>query len=142
MNKVMGIIMLCLTVATGAYLAWFTCYLFGFRKTNQMTVDGFLESSVQKRKVFRGHPFSGKWHPFWSEYTYVYRVDGKPYRVRGGCAGLIRDLPQRVKVICQKTAPQHAFVPRFEKPFPGWGILLFFAGFAVMGFACVMLLMG
>lgn len=116
--------MLVLAVSCTVFLAYIAFYVLGFRKNNLIYVSGFLENTELKKNVFQGHPFTGKWHKYWTNYTYVYRVNERQYSIRGGIPGQRKDIPQKVPVAVQKNAPRNAIIPQFEKA-PSILILLF-----------------
>lgn len=114
------------------YLVYMTHYILGFRKSNLIHVTGYLEKTETLKKVFRGHPFSGKWHKYWTNYEYVYRINGQCYSIRGGMSGQKEVLPQRVTVAAQKNAPKNAFIPQREKAPTKWMLCYLVLGCAIL----------
>lgn len=122
MNRMIGVVMLTTAGLASIYFVYMAHYILGFR--NLIRITGYLGKTETRKHVFRGHPFSGKWHEYWTNYEYIYRVDGQQYSVHGGIAGQRKDLPLRVTIAAQKNAPKNAIVPQFEKS-PTTGILWF-----------------
>lgn len=140
MNRLIGIVMLALACGASVFLIAMTRYILGFRSSNLTYVTGYLEKTETVGNVFRGHAVTGKWHKHWTNYTYVYRVDGQPYSICGGRSGQKKDLPRRVTVAAQKNAPKNAVIPQFGN-FPSkWIVCYLLLGtalFYAVGFYCI-----
>ena len=115
MNRLVSIFVFALALTCTAALIYMTRYVFGFRRKDCLYITGKLSKTAIKKQVFRGHPFTGKWHKYWTAYTYMYHVDGKAYEVNGGVHGKGKDLPHTVTVCAQKKAPGYGYIPQFEK---------------------------
>jgi hypothetical protein len=103
-------------------------YLAGFRKSNQASVTAYLGSTKTDKKVFIGHPFSGKWHNHWTLCVYTYHVNGKSYTIKAGRPGTKADIPKKVTSIFQRTAPKNAFIQEFTSAPSPWGLLFILLG--------------
>ena len=124
MNRIISLIMFVFAVCASVFLIYMTRYITGFRENNLIEVTGYLTKTEHRKNVFRGHPFSGKWHKHWTNYEYTYRINGQQYSIRGGISGQRSVLPQSVTIAAQKNAPKNAIIPQFEKV-PSKGILWF-----------------
>ncbi len=131
MNRVIGVFMLVIAGCASIYLVYMTRYFLGFRKRNLIHVTGYLGNTETLKKVFHGHPFSGKWHKYWTNYEYVYRINGQQYSIRGGMSGQKKDLPQSVTIAAQKNAPKNAIIPQLEKVPTKWILCFLMLGCAV-----------
>ena len=124
MNRIVSLIMFILAACTSVYLIYMARYITGFRKSNLLEVTGYLAKTEPLKNVFRGHPFSGKWHKHWTNYEYTYRINGQQYSICGGKSGQKKNVPHSVVILVQKNAPKNAIIPQFEK-FPSKRILCF-----------------
>lgn len=131
MNRILGIFMLALAFGASVFLIGMTRYILGFRNGNLIYVTGYLEKTETLKKVFRGHAITGKWHKYWTEYVYVYRIDGQPYSICGGRSGQKKDLPRSVTVAAQKNAPKNAVIPQLQNIPPKWIVCYLLLGTAL-----------
>ena len=132
MDQIISIIVFVLATSSTACLVYMFVYLHGFRKNNLIYITGYLEKTELQKNVFQGHPFSGRWHKHWTNYTYVYRVNGQKYSVCGGIPGQGKDVPRKVTVAVQKNAPRNAMIPQFEKMPSKWGLAILLMGCAIL----------
>ena len=123
MNMVISILMLAFAIFFTVLFVLALRYLVGFRKSNRASTAAYLTHTNTGKKVFIGHPFSGKWHKHWTTFVYTYRVNETAYTVQAGRPGTKADLPKKVDVVFQRTAPQNAFIPEFSSAPSPWGSL-------------------
>ena len=131
MSRIISLIMFIFAACTSVYLVYMTRYITGFRKSNLLVVTGYLAKTELSKNVFRGHPFSGKWHKHWTNYEYTYRINGQQYSIRGGISGQKKVLPQSVTIAAQKNAPKNATIPQFEKSPTKWTLCFLVIGCAL-----------
>jgi hypothetical protein len=103
----------------GAIIFLLDLYLFfaslGYRKKNCRKCKGYLEDTTQLKNVYIGGKAS-RFYKRWLEYTYVYSVDGKQYRVSGGVPGVRNNVKNIVDIIYQTKNPKRAYIDRLTFP--------------------------
>ena len=103
------------------YFAWISC---GFLKNNTRKCKGYLVNTLQQRDVYVGGK-GGRFHKHYLDYEYVYRVNGKEYRISGGVPGTKANLRQSVDIVYQSRKPQLAYIRDLTIPYqPITAILL------------------
>ncbi len=124
------------TLFFGAIIFLLDLYLvyisLGFRKTHCKKCKGYLIKTLQHKDVYVGGK-SGKFYKRYLEYTYVYQVNEKEYRIFGGVPGIKSNISHVVDIRYQKKNPRFAYIYRLTFPiqpilalllFPIWIILV------------------
>ena len=115
---------------------YFVWIVWGFRKNNIRTCKGYLVNTLQYRDVYVGGK-AGRFYKHYLDYEYVYRVNGKEYRISGGVPGAKADLRQSVDIVYQKHKPQRAYIRGLTIPHQLVTALLMcpiWIGFIIIGF--------
>ncbi len=118
-------------------------YLFfislNFAKKRCGKCKGFLLNTVQQKNVYVGGK-SGRFYKHYLNYVYIYRVNGKEYRISGGVSGTKDNISSTADVIYQKNNPKFAYIKNLTLPIqpilaliicPVW-IMLMVCGFILI----------
>ncbi len=98
----------------------------GFRRSNTLQTIGYLEKTNTQHNVYIGGK-TGRWYKNWTDYSYVYRVDGKKYTLSNGAPGKQDNLKNTVTVVYQIKHPKYAYIKDLTFPIqPVFAALLFF----------------
>lgn len=115
---IIGIALLCLSL----YLLYVTL---GFRKGKTAKCKGYLEEVTHRKNVYRGRSQGGFYKNYvW--YVYVYKVNGKKYRISGGVPGVKGNLSNTVTVVYQKRNPKFAHLDGMPFPVEAVMTIVFF----------------
>ena len=104
---------------------YFIYIALSFRKNKCNQCKGYLASTNQHKNHYVGGK-SGRFYRHYLDYVYVYRVNGKEYRISGGVPGTKGNIRSAVDIIYQKNNPQFAYIDKLTFPVqPIIAILLF-----------------
>ena len=87
----------------------------GFRKKQCKRCRGYLVNTVQRKNHYSGGK-AGRIYKNYSDYDYVYRVDGKEYHIYGGVPGVKGNISRVVDIVYQKKNPKLAYIHRLTFP--------------------------
>ena len=86
-----------------------------FRKSQCKRCRGYLVNTVQRKNHYSGGK-AGRIYKNYSDYDYVYRVDGKEYHICGGVPGVKGNISRVVDIVYQKKNPKLAYIHRLTFP--------------------------
>ncbi len=94
---------------------YFVYVTLGFRKNKCNKCKGYLSTITQHKNHYVGGK-AGRLYDNYLNYVYVYRINGKEYRISGGIPGTKGNISSSVDIIYQKKNPKLAYINKFTFP--------------------------